>query len=902
MIPRARWEQIQTLFEQLIDTGENERAVHLARACGDDVELRSSVESLLKSDAQREDLLQHAIGEAAESLLEAHRDRLIGTRVGPYRIVSILGHGGMSTVYRGERDDSQYKQTVAIKVLQHATLHPRLRSRLHSERHILATLDHPSIARLIDSGDLEDGTPYLVMEHVDGESIDEYCDSRTLFVRERIGLFIQVCAAVQYAHRNLVVHRDIKSSNIFVTDDGAPKLLDFGIAKLLAPESLSHTLPVTRLQERILTPENAAPEQVLGRPITTATDIYALGVLLYQLLTGRSPYRLLSYSQLQLERAICMDDPVRPSQMVLAKLNGETDDDRSRISDRRGLSPQRLRARLSGDLDAIISMAMRKEPDRRYASVEALADDLNRHLLGQPVRARHGDWRYHSAKFLRRHLLAAAGVAAAFLALALFAGAMLWENHRIELARDATAQERDRAQQVSAFLVDVFSQADPFNAQGKEPTAKDLLDRGAERISGNLSLQPEVRAQLLESIGLAYRRQGLSERAIPLFEQAVAIRRQERPLDNGHVAVALANLARALTDAGHLISAEAYLEQAVSLSEGAGDAHATETADILAQYATFALDAKSDPALASQLYGKALNIYRNAIGSQNLQVASTLDGLASTAVWMDDYALAERYQREALTIFQSTVSRNHPDNAIALATLGYILTQRAKYAEAEQVLNEALQIERSVFGPENQRIAAIEGDLGILYDREGDITRAMAATQTALKITRDRLGPDHYMTGYYLDALANLYLKADNLPAAEANARQALAIYAQALPARHLFIASTHQLLGEVLLRRGSLAVAEAEIRTAVDMNVALAGADSWRSARSAASLGWALIKRDKASEGEPMLVAARTKLLATVGAQHPATQQATERLAEYYRAHHRDADAARVLAAPDKR
>jgi eukaryotic-like serine/threonine-protein kinase len=902
MIPRARWQKIQSLFEQLVDAGENERGVYLARACGDDVELRSSVESLLKSDARRGDILKHAIGEAAESLLEAHQDRLIGTRVGPYRIVSILGHGGMSTVYRGERDDSQYKQTVAIKVLLHATLHPRLRSRLHSERHILATLDHPSIARLIDSGDLEDGTPYLVMEHVDGESIDEYCDSRTLFVRERIELFIQVCAAVQYAHRNLVVHRDIKASNIFVTDDGAPKLLDFGIAKLLAPESLSHTLPVTRLQERILTPENAAPEQVLGRPITTATDIYALGVLLYQLLTGRSPYRLLSYSQLQLERAICMDDPVRPSQMVIAKLNGETDDDRSRISDRRGLSPQRLRARLSGDLDAIISMAMRKEPDRRYASVEALADDLNRHLLGQPVRARHGDWRYHSAKFLRRHLLAVAAVAAAFLALALFAGAMLWENHRIELARDATAQERDRAQQVSAFLVDVFSQADPFNAQGKEPTAKDLLDRGAERISGNLSLQPEVRAQLLESIGLAYRRQGLSERAIPLFEQAVAIRRQERPLDNGHIAVALANLARALTDAGHLISAEAYLNQAVSLSESGDQPQAIETADILAQFGNFERDAKSDPARAAQLFSKALNIYRSVIGNQNVQVASTLDGLASTAVWMDDFPLAERYQREALAIFQATVSRNHPDNAIALATLGYILTQRAKYTEAEQVLNEALEIERDVFGADNQRIASIEADFGILYDREGDMTRAISATQAALKITRDRLGPSHYMVGYYLDALANLFLKANELPAAEAGARQALAVYAQALPARHLYVASTHELLGEILLRRESLAAAEAELRISLDMNMGLAGPDNWRTVRSQASLGWALIKRDKASEGEPMLVAARTKLLATVGAQHPATQQATERLAEYYRAHHRDADAARVLAAPDKR
>jgi eukaryotic-like serine/threonine-protein kinase len=902
MIPRARWQQIQSLFEQLIDTGENERAVHLTRACGNDVDLRSSVESLLKSDARREDPLLHAIGEAAESLLEDHQDRLIGTRVGPYRVVSILGHGGMSTVYRGERDDSQYQQTVAIKVLQHATLHPRLRSRLHSERHILATLDHPSIARLIDSGDLEDGTPYLVMEHVDGESIDSYCDSRTLFIRERLELFVQVCAAVQYAHRNLVVHRDIKASNIFVTDEGAPKLLDFGIAKLLAPESLSHTLPVTRLQERILTPENAAPEQVLGRPITTATDIYALGVLLYQLVTGRSPYRLLSYSQLQLERAICMDDPVRPSQMVISKLSGEKDADRSRISDRRGLSPQRLRARLSGDLDAIIAMAMRKEPDRRYPSVEALADDLSRHLRGEPVRARQGDWRYHTAKFMRRHVVSVIAVAAVFVGLALFAGVMLWENRRIELARDATAQERDRAQQVSAFLVDVFSQADPFNAQGREPTAKDLLDRGAEKISGNLSLLPEVRAQLLESIGLAYRRQGLSERAIPLFEQAVAIRRQERPLVNGHVAVALANLARALTDAGHLISAEADLEQAVALSESDGEPRPVDTADILVQFGNFALNAKSDPARAAELFGKALNIYRNAIGNQNLQVAATLNGLADAAVWMSDYPLAEHYEREALSIFQETVSRNHPDNAVALATLGSILTQRGKYTEAEQVLNEALQIEHNVFGVDNPRIVATEADLGVLYDREGDTPRAIEATETALKITRDRLGSNHYLSGYYLDSLANLFLKTGDLPTAEADAREALAVYAQALPARHLYVASTHQLLGEVLLRRGSLAAAEAEFRTALDMNLGLAGPASWRVARSEASLAWALIARDKAAEGEPMLLGARSKLLATVGPQHPATQQTTARLVEYYRAHHRDAEAARVLAAPDKR
>jgi serine/threonine protein kinase len=261
MTSRARWHKIQSIFEQVVDSSPEERSARLADSCAGDAELRNSVEALLASDQKTSDPLVNVIGAAAESLLSDHQDRLLGTHIGPYRIVSILGQGGMSTVYLGERDDAQYQQSVAIKVLNLASLHPRLRSRLHSERHILATLDHPSIARLIDSGDMEDGTPYLVMEHVDGESIDEFCDNRTLFVRERLELFVQVCQAVQYAHRNLIVHRDIKAANVFVTGDGTAKLLDFGIAKLLAPESLSHTLAVTRLQERILTRKMRLPNK-----------------------------------------------------------------------------------------------------------------------------------------------------------------------------------------------------------------------------------------------------------------------------------------------------------------------------------------------------------------------------------------------------------------------------------------------------------------------------------------------------------------------------------------------------------------------------------------------------------------------------------------------------------------
>jgi len=585
--------------------------------------------------------------------------------------------------------------------------------------------------------------------------------------------------------------------------------------------------------------------------------------------------------------------------MVVSKLSGENDADRSRISDRRGLSPQRLRTRLGGDLDAIVGMAMRKEPDRRYPSVEAFAADVQRHLTGRPVRARQGDWRYHAAKFLRRHALPAIGIAAVMVGLSVVAGVTLWQNHRIELAREATAQERDRAQQVSAFLVDVFSQADPFTAQGQQPTASDLLDRGAQKILSNSNLQPEVRAQLLESIGLAYRRQGLSERAVPLLEQAVAIRRDERPLDRHRVAAALANLAQALTDGGHLVSAEAYLQQALQMSRSGDDVPTVESADILQQFGQFELSAKSDPEAASKLFRESLEIYRADVGNQSPAVASILNNLADSEVWTADYALAERDEREAIRIFQATVNRNHPDHATALENLGIILTERGKFREAEQMLSEALDIETNVFGANNQRVANIESHLGILYDREGDLPHAVQATQQAVRLATDKLGTSHYLTGYYLDSLANLYLRANDLPAAENYARQSLDVYSHALPARHLYVASTRQLLGDVLVQRGKLAAAEVELRAAVDINTALAGADSWRTARSQASLGWDLILRDNAAEGEPLLVAARNRLLATVGGKHAATLWASSHLADYLRTHHRDAEAALVSAAP---
>jgi serine/threonine protein kinase/tetratricopeptide (TPR) repeat protein len=897
MIAGERWRRIEALFADFVAVDAAERAQRLDRLGSEDPELRESLESLLNADAPGADPLAKLIGDTAESLLDRQQDRIVGTTIGGYHVSAILGFGGMSTVYRGERLDAGSRAVIAIKVLQHAALHPRMRSRLHSERQILASLDHPYIARLLGSGELPDGTPYLLVEHVDGAGIYDYCDQRGLSLRERLELFVKVCEAVQFAHRNLVVHRDIKPANILVLPGGTPKLLDFGIAKLLAPEGLAHTLPVTRLHERILTPENAAPEQVLGRPITTATDVYALGTLLYQLLTGRSPYRLMSFSQLQLERAICMDDPVRPSQMVIAKLSGESEADRQRIAQRRGHIPVRLRTALEGDLDSIVAMAMRKEPERRYASAEALAEDVRRHLLGRPVTARQGDWRYHTVKFVRRHHWSVVSVIAVMCGLAAITGVTLWQNHRIALARELAAQERDRAQQVSAFLVDVFSQADPYTAQGHELTAKELLDRGAAKIVDNVNLQPEVRAELLESIGLAYRHQALNAQAIPLFEQALAIRRAQRPIDNGRVAASLANLANALSDAGQLPSAEAYLTQALALARACEPQDAPQIADLLVQYGGLALVGESQPEKALKLFNEALDIEQHSNGIPPMQMAETLNGLSATASWLSDYARAADYERRALDIYQQQGTRNHPDNVISMENYGLLLTKLGRYSEAERYLREALDLELTVFGPKDWHVADVQSNLGELYDDQGDTARAITATQEAVNISAQSRGPTNWKTAYFQEALAILNLKAGDVAAAEANIRAALADYAQSVPARHLYVASARGWLGEVYLRKGQLAEAETEMRAALDLTSDLAGPDSWRTARAQAGLGWTLIARGKFAEGEALLRPAQARLLAALGPHDEAARQAGRRLAEYYRSHRRDAEADQVLA-----
>jgi serine/threonine protein kinase len=437
-----RWEKVAQLYDSVCELTPAERSAFLAQACEGDEELRREVESLLQENVSQPGVLERVAVPAwlnrppvdmARSLAGSQVPKMKGRRLSGYTLIREIGHGGMGRVYLAERSDGAFRKQVAIKLVLPSPDTADIVARFQQERAILASLDHPNIARLLDGGVTEEGWPYFVMEFVDGQPIDLWCDERKLSVSERIKLFRSVVAAVRYAHQRLVVHKDLKPENIFVTNDGTVKLLDFGIAKVLSNKG-SGEPPETLTLGRIMTPEYASPEQVSGEPITTLSDVYSLGVILYELLTGHRPYRLLSAAMHEMARVIAEEEPTRPSDVVAttesALVSGREAITPDAVSAVREGDPLRLKKRLTGDLDSILLMALRKEPERRYSSVESFADDLQRHLEHRPVTAREASPWDRAKRFCRRN---PGGVAAGVLVLlSLFAGAgtLIWQARR----------------------------------------------------------------------------------------------------------------------------------------------------------------------------------------------------------------------------------------------------------------------------------------------------------------------------------------------------------------------------------------------------------------------------------------------------------------------------------------
>jgi len=500
-----RWKQIRAVFEEAQSLASTQRFRFLDHACADDLELRGEVESLLEVDSRAG---SDFMGVPAVDLMQpesngAAAGSWVGRRLGPYQIVAEIGHGGMGEVYSASRIDGQFDQQVAVKLVRVGMGSAFMVDRFLHERQILATLNHSNIARLLDGGATEDGVPYLVMELVDGDRIDAYCQANSLSITERLRVFLQVCAAVEYAHQRLVIHRDIKPSNILVTNDGSTKLLDFGIAKIFDPSGDSDTTVA-----RPMTPEYASPEQIRGEPITTATDVYSLGVVLYQLLTGRSPYRV-SKVPGQWSHAITNTDPQRPSSAVVSPMPAADGLSPAAVRaepllSNREPTPARLRRRLSGDLDNILLMALRKEPERRYRSVQQFADDITRHLEGLPVTASKGSWSYAAGKFVSRHRAAVAGTA--LVILALLAGMVATERQaRIAQIERAKAQKRfDDVRQFSNSLI--FDIHDALqDIPGTTPARNLLLDRAVQYLD-RVAKDADGDSDLQRELAWAYQR------------------------------------------------------------------------------------------------------------------------------------------------------------------------------------------------------------------------------------------------------------------------------------------------------------------------------------------------------------------------------------------------------------
>ncbi len=746
-----RWQRVKTILEDAREQPFPGRQAWLAEACGGDVELLHEVESFLEHEDRLEGFIERPVLSFLGDQVEAVDELAVGRRVGPYRLARLLGKGGMGAVYLAEREQD-FEQRVALKLVRRGLADGDAVRRFEAERQILARLEHPNIARLLDGGTTEDGTPYFVMELVDGEPIDRYCERHRLGVRDRLELCLKVCSALEVAHQSLVIHRDLKPGNILVDASGRAKLLDFGIAKLLRPDGADPMATGTAPQA--LTLRYASPEQLRGEPVGTASDVYSLGVVLYQLLTGGLPCGLGELSHFELMRAVCEEDPKPPSTVA---------DSRT------------VRRRLAGDLDSIVLKALRKEPRRRYASIEKLADDLRRHLDGLPVLARQGSFAYRARKFVRRHRLGLASLTTIVVLAVVFTAALVRQLRHTE-------RQRDRAERTATFLVELFEAADPDRPGGGEPTVRELIDRGREVLESGLEDEPEVRATLLVTLGEVYTDLGRFGEASELLEEAVDVIRRQRPGDDPELAKALNDLAAARHRLGDFDRAGELYRESIDMRQRLGpDNDLTKPTNNLA---AFLLD-HGKPSEAAAIYRDSLE-RRRAV-------------LASTPESDPDY------------------TARRANVATSARSLGAALLAAGDVVGAEPLLTEALTLRTEIYGPESPAVASALVSLGRLAQSRGEGEVAEGMFGRALEIRRRKLGDAHWHTAAAKKDLASVLLASGEMETARVLLVQALATLYASRPVDDWYVADAESLLGVWLAAEGRPGEAEVCLRQSAE-------------------------------------------------------------------------------------
>ncbi|HET9796448.1 MAG TPA: serine/threonine-protein kinase [Gemmatimonadaceae bacterium] len=777
-----RWRRVERLLDLALSRDRSDWPALLDRECGDDESLRAEASALLDQVTAAERFLDAPPATVIGALLDDVRapDSVLvrGRRIGAYRIESEIGRGGMARVYLAERADGAYSQRVALKLLR-ANLDSDIdRHRFRTERQVLATLDHPNIARLIDGGVTEDGFSYLALEYVDGEPLDRYCDAHAATIEQRLVLFASVARATQYAHGNLVVHRDLKPSNIFVTTGGVVKLLDFGLAKLLDPGSAGASL-TTQAGHRWMTPQYAAPEQVRGEPVTTLTDVYQLGVVLYELLTGRLPFADHAGSTHELGKAVLHDDPPPPSL---------------------------VRPALRGDLDAIVMQALQKEPARRYQSAASLVDDLQRHLDGRPVLARRLTAPYRVYKFVRRHRV---GVAIALFTAIALAGAAVRERS----LRSRAESEARKAMAVEDYLVRVFDVADPYappDRRGQDVTARAILDRGAAALDTGLAGQPEVRTELRRVIARVYANLGMYDRAAPMLQRALAQRKALHGDRHVAVAQALDELGEVLTKQDDYAHAEPLLREGLALRRALLGEADSATATSEQHLATLFQDQSRYDA-AEPLFRQALASRRSLFGADDPRVARSINDLALLLVNKGSFDAAEPLYREALAIEQRRLGPDHPETAATMQNLAQLQDLRGEIAESETLYRRALAAKRKALGEAHPSVTVNMNNLAGLLRKTGQLAESESLARRALALDRKIFGERH---GYVAASLDNL----GTTLRLEGKLDEARELYLQALDVNRAIYGPVHTAVALNLFNVGSIMTLNGEFASSVPL------------------------------------------------------------------------------------
>lgn len=775
--PREWAARVEELFVDAVELPPGERAAYLDRAC-DDAALRAEVEALLQADTD------------ADGFLDLDADApAVGQQIGRYRIVRKLGEGGTGAVFLAARADDDFHQLVALKLIRPGMGSPQLVRRFRQERRILAGLGHDNIARLFDAGTTTAGRPYFVMEYVDGEPIDVHCEARRLPLERRLALFATVCRAVHFAHQNMVVHRDLKPSNILVDQSGTPKLVDFGVAKLLDPTLRGRELEPMTGHAHPMTPHYASPEQVRGQPVTAASDVYSLGVVLYQLLSGRRPYELETLSLAELERKVCQLVPPPPSQAC--------DGGRKR--------------RLPRDLDNIVQKAMHKDPAERYHSAQELADDLRRFVEHRPVQARPSTLGYRVGSFVRRNPALTAAALVVFVSLVAGALTTTWQWRRAVAERRRAEAQRERAEETLRFIVQLFD-VKALDVDGDRITARELLDRGAERARTKWQGRPDAQAALESALGAVYANLGAYAKAAELLQHA-ADRLAAAAPDSPELAERLLALGKARLEAGQPYAAESVLQRALGLRTRQLGPDAVAVADVLEQLSEVEayIDRRDQ---AERMARRALDICRRALAPSDPRVAQSLVSLAAVLVPSDHFAQAEPLLRQALAIRRR--AGDDPDQARVLSLLVLVREHLGYYADAAGLLEQTIAAAARRLGPHHIDVADLEGLRIGLWRELGRYADAEAQARANLAVQRARRGEDHPAFDHALGALAEVLLAEGKLDEARQAAARSLGLRQRRYGAVHGSVGSSLVQLGDIALASGEPASAEARFRRAL--------------------------------------------------------------------------------------